>query len=230
MTNTLPAHRAAEADEFLEQLKTPAAPRSATGRLILALDATASREGTWDQACRIQGAMFETTAALGGLEIQLAFYRGHSECKTSPWVTTAAELHQLMNSVRCVGGHTQIARILAHTIHETGKRKVSALVFVGDAMEEQADRLCHLAGELGSLGVPLFIFQEGNDRTAASAFKQMARLAKGAYLSFDLASVDRLKELLAAVAVYATGGHQALADYSKTKGGEALRLTAQLRQ
>ena len=118
--------------------------------------------------------MFEATAALGGLEIQLVFYRGFSECKASRWMTTAGELHRVMRSVFCVGGETQIERVLTHAIRETGKRRVNALVFVGDAMEEKVDRLCRLAGELGLLGVPIFIFHEGRDRTAAAAFKQMA--------------------------------------------------------
>ena len=110
-------------------------------------------------------------------------------------MTTAAELHRVMRSVFCVGGETQIERVLTHAIRETGKRRVNALVFVGDAMEEKVDRLCRLAGELGLLGVPIFLFHEGRDRTAAAAFKQIASLSHGAYLSFDLASAERLKEL-----------------------------------
>ena len=148
--------RSAEVAEFLERLKkaSPAHP-GGRGRLIFALDATASREPTWDRACRIQGEMFEATAALGGLEIQLVYYRGFSECKSSKWMTTAAELHRVMRSVFCVGGETQIERVLTHAIRETRARKVNALVFVGDAMEEKVDRLCRLAGELGLLGVPI---------------------------------------------------------------------------
>ena len=95
--------------------------------------------------------VFEATAALGGLEIQLVFYRGFSECKSSKWMTTAAELHRVMRSVFCIGGETQIERVLSHAIRETRARKVNALVFVGDAMEEKVDRLCRLAGELGLL-------------------------------------------------------------------------------
>jgi hypothetical protein len=131
--------------------------------------------------------------------------------------------------VHCVGGETQIERVLAHAIRETGKRRVNALVFVGDAMEENVDRLCRLAGELGLLGVPIFVFHEGRDPKAAAAFRQIANLSRGAYLSFDMASAARLKELLAAVAVYAAGGYRALADYGREKGGEVLRLTQQLK-
>lgn len=173
--------------------------------------------------------MFEATAGLGGLEIQLVFYRGFAECKASHWVTSAAELHRIMRSVRCVGGETQIERVLSHAIRETGRRRVGALVFVGDAIEEKVDRLCRLAGELGLLGVPIFLFHEGRDPSAAAAFKQMASLSRGAYMSFDLASAGRLKELLAAVAVYAAGGYRALAAYGAGKGGEVLQLTSQLK-
>jgi hypothetical protein len=221
----------AEIAEFLDKVRrAPAHPGSAGGRLIFALDATASREPTWDHACHIQGDMFEATAGLGGLEIQLVFYRGFAECKTSRWVTSAAELHRIMRAVRCVGGETQIERVLSHAIRETGKRRVGALVFVGDAVEEKIDRLCRLAGELGLLGVPIFLFHEGRDPNAAAAFKQMASLSHGAYMSFDLASAGRLKELLAAVAVYAAGGYRALAAYGEGKGAEMLQLTSQLRR
>jgi hypothetical protein len=218
--------------DFLDQLRRapPPPPDGGRGRLVFAMDATASREPSWDRACRIQGEMFEATAALGGLEIQLVFYRGFAECKASRWMTNAADMHRVMRAVRCVGGETQIERVLNHALRETKRRKVGALVFVGDAMEENVDRLCRLAGELGLLGVPMFLFHEGRDRTAAAAFKQMAGLSRGAYLSFDAGSADRLKELLAAVAVYAAGGYRALADYGARKGGEVLRLTSQLRR
>jgi hypothetical protein len=228
----LPAETgSAEIDAFLEQLRqAPAAAKGGSrGRLIFALDATASREPSWDRASRIQGEMFEATAGLGGLEIQLLYYRGFAECKASRWVTTAADLHRIMRAVSCVGGETQIERVLSHAIRETGRRRVNALVFVGDAMEENVDRLCRLAGELGLLGVPVFLFHEGRERGAAAAFKQIAALSHGAYLAFDLASAGRLKELLGAVAVYAAGGYRALSAYGARKGGEILRLTAQLR-
>jgi hypothetical protein len=134
-----------------------------------------------------------------------------------------------MRSVSCLGGNTHIARVLEHTLRETQAAKVGALIFVGDAMEEPVDQLCRLAGELGAKGVPIFLFQEGDNRTVVAAFKQIAALSHGAYLSFDLASIDHLKALLAGIAVYATGGYAALEAYGKKQSGEVLRLTAQLR-
>ncbi|HWB52046.1 MAG TPA: VWA domain-containing protein [Stellaceae bacterium] len=228
----LPAKATSAAvDAFLNDLgRAPAVrPGGGRGRLIVALDATASREPTWDRACRIQGEMFDATATLGGLDVKLMFYRGFAECKASRWLQTAAELHRAMRAVTCIGGETQIERVLEHAIAESKKQRVHALVFVGDAMEEDVDRLCKLAGELGLLGTPVFVFHEGGDAQAGAAFRQIAKLSRGAYLSFDLASADRLKELLAAVAVYAAGGYRALADYGTKRGGEVRLLTAQLK-
>jgi hypothetical protein len=221
--------RGAEIDKFLERLETSPTPAGGSGRLIFGLDATASRQPTWDQACHIQGAMFEAVAGLGGLDVQLVFYRGHSECRSSRWVNSAADLHRLMRTVSCAGGHTQLVRALDHAIKTAKTTKVAALVFVGDAFEEKIDDVCAPAGELGALGVPIFVFHEGTDPIAAAAFKQIASLSRGAYLRFDLVSIDRLKELLGAVAVYATGGYQALESYGAKKAA-VLQLTSQLRR
>jgi hypothetical protein len=227
----LPAGRkAAEVEAFLKEVKAmPAArPADGRGRLIFALDATASREPTWDRACRLQGEMFEATAALGGLAVQLVYYRGFGECKASRWLAAAAELHRAMRSVHCVGGETQIARVLRHALKEARKHKVNALVFVGDAMEEKVDELSRLAGELGLLGVPIFIFHEGGDVAAGRAFRQLAKLSGGAYCPFDAASAEQLRALLGAVAAFAAGGAPALADYGKRTGGAALLLAGRV--
>jgi hypothetical protein len=216
-------------DQFLRQVAVvPHRPNAGRGRLIFAMDATASREPTWDRACHIQCEMFTATDALGGLEVQLVFFRGFGECKSSPWVESSSELVRRMTAVSCLGGHTQIGRVLKHAITETRKKKVDALVFVGDAMEEEVDDLSHVAGELGLLGVPAFIFHEGHDPVAARGFRQIAKLTKGAYCAFDANSADELKALLSAVAVYAAGGRPALEDLSREKGGVVKLLTSDL--
>jgi hypothetical protein len=231
MTTLPTARQTTEIDEFLEELKSPTpTPATPAGRLIFALDATASRMPTWDAACRIQGEMFDATAGLGHLEVQLMFYRGFLECKASRWWSSAGELHAAMRSVSCIGGHTQIGRVLDHTIREAQKAKVNALVFVGDALEEPPDLLCHRAGELGKLGTRIFVLQEGKAPDVTRVFKQLAQVSGGAHLEFDLAGIAVLKTLLGAIAVYATGGLAALTDYGKEKGGAALQLTAQLQR
>src|SRR5262245_11232613 len=158
----------AEIDAFLNQVKAlgPATQSGQRGRLIFALDATMSRQPLWDTACKLQGDMFRETAAIGGLDVQLVYYRGLGECRAAGWVSDATGLGGLMERIDCRGGHTQIGKVLAHARRETGARKVQALVFVGDAMEEPIDNLCGAAGELGLLGVPAFVFQEGGDPAA----------------------------------------------------------------
>ena len=189
------------------------------------MDATASREATWDHACQIQADMFVETAALGGLEIQLCYYRGYSEFEVSPWLSNSGDLLRRMNSVSCLGGHTQIEKVLRHAVQETKQKKIDALVFVGDCLEENIDELCRYAGELALFGVPMFLFHEGYDPLAAMGFKQLAELTRGAYCPFDGSSALQLKELLGAVAVYAAGGRKALENYHKRQGKVVLQLT-----
>jgi hypothetical protein len=228
----LPAKsNATDIEAFLKKVAALPNARAAgeRGRLIFGMDATASREPSWDRACHIQGQMFVETSALGGLDIQLVFYRGFGECKASPWISSSDELLRRMVSVRCMGGHTQIGRVLQHAQKESSARRVDALVFVGDAMEESLDDLCHEAGKLGLAGVRCFMFHEGQDPAAERAFREIARLSGGAYCRFDADSAQQLRELLAAVAVYAAGGRKALADYGKRTGGLVLQLTHQVR-
>lgn len=217
---------------FLKKLaQTPyVKPVGRKGRLIFALDATASREPTWREACRIQAEMFDAAAALGGLEIQLCYYRGIADFEAFPWLNHAEDLRRRMADVECVGGYTQIGKVLEHTLQETRKSKVDALVFVGDCMEENVDYLCKTAGELGLRGVRTFLFQEGFDPTAERAFKQIAKLTQGAHCRFDAGSARQLRELLNAVAVYAAGGLKALEDFGRVRGGLALQLTHEMKK
>ncbi len=230
--NKVPANRSSSTDvaDFLNKLAaTPSVKTSGSrGRLVFAMDATASRQPMWDHAARIQGEMFTETEALGGLDIQLCFYRGFGEFKVSPWLERSSDLLRMMTSVFCRAGETQIRKVLAHTVAETGKRRVGALVFVGDCVEEDVDRLGALAGELGVLGVPAFMFHEGRDPMAAFAFKEIARLSGGAYCRFDEGSARTLRELLSAVAVFAAGGRLALEDLANRRGGDIKQIAHQL--
>jgi hypothetical protein len=189
------------------------------GRLIFALDATMSRQPTWDTACKLQAEMFEEAGKAGSLEIQLVYFRGFNECRASRWVADGRALGGLMTGIQCRGGHTQIGRILAHARQETGRHKVNVMVFVGDAMEEKVDDLAATAGELGMLGLRVFIFQEGRAPEVERAFREIARLSGGAYARFDVNAAGQLAELLRAAAVYAAGGLKALA-----KGGTGAQL------
>jgi len=220
-----------EIDAFIQRARTMAPPTApgTRGRLIFALDATMSRQPTWDTACRLQGEMFREAASIGGLDVQLVYFRGLNECRASRWVSDGAGLGNLMTSIDVRGGHTQIGKVLSHAHKESDKARVQALVYVGDAMEEAIDDLAVAAGELGLRGMPAFMFQEGHDPIAEQAFREIARLTRGAYCRFDLSAAGELGELLRAAAVYAAGGIKALSNLSAGRSAGARKLLAQMK-
>ena len=224
-----PLSHGAEVNDFLARLKTLAATGSGHGRLIFAMDATMSRQPTWDLALGLQAHMFRAVKEVGGLDVQLVYFRGFGETRASKWVSDPEALARLMTRVSCQVGNTQIRKVLTHARRESEQGKVNAVVYVGDCMEEDIDELSQRAGELRVLGVPMFLFQEGREPRARRAFKEIARLTRGAYCHFDAGSARQLRELLAAVAMYATGGRKALQDYgTATKSGVVVRLLEQL--
>lgn len=212
-------------DAFLRKAEATPAPheRSSRGRLIFALDATMSRQATWDLAKSLQRRMFETAGSLGGLDVQLVYFRGYGECRASRFVAGGEGLARLMAGIDVSGGLTQIGRVLRHVVDETRRAPIGALVYVGDAMEENADELASLAGQLALLNVKAFVFQEGADADAERAFREIARLTGGAYAVFDASAPARLAGLLAAAAAYAAGGRLALEQKAR-EGHEAARL------
>lgn len=220
-----------EVSEFLAKVKElAAAPSEERGRLIFAMDATMSRQPMWDMAMSLQGEMFKAIKSIGGLDVQLVYFRGVDECKASKWVSDPESLAKLMTSVKCHGGYTQIRKVISHATKAAGSKRINAVVYVGDSMEEEIDDLCAGAGELALLGVPVFLFQEGHDARAARAFREIARLTNGATLRFDSGAASELRQLLAAVAAYAAGGQAALRQLGRTSRGEgARRLLAQIK-
>jgi hypothetical protein len=215
------------------------------GNLVFALDATASREKTWDAAAKLTAQMFREVATVGSLSMQLVYFRGvrdaGGECKASRWVEDPMELAGLMTGIKCVAGETQIERVLAHVSRETSRlgpgsgpgsgpggsgevgRKINALVFVGDCCEEDRDVLAGGTAELGKLGVPAFMFQEGADPVGRRRFEEIARATGGAYHQFNQGSLQQLADLLRAVATFSVGGVVAL----ERQGGAAAKLLLQ---
>ena len=218
-------------DAFLDKLnRTPAVHAgSERGRLIFALDATMSRQPTWDLAQSLQCRMFDTAAALGGLDVQLVYFRGFGECRASRFIADGVGLSDVMSKIGVAGGNTQIGKILTHVREEMQARRVGALVYVGDAMEENADHLCRIAGELGLLGLKAFMFHEGADLAAEQTFREIARLTGGAYAAFDASAPRRLADLLSAAAAYAAGGRKALEKLAGDGGTVASALLAQMK-
>ncbi|KJE36452.1 hypothetical protein UF64_04725 [Thalassospira sp. HJ] len=226
---------AKEVADFLVKARELAvhAPSSgpAQGRLIFAMDATASRQPSWDHAAVIQAEMFEAVDGVGALDVQLVFFRGLSECKSSGWCRNAKSFRDYITKVTCRAGHTQIERVLAHVEREASDKKIDSLIYVGDCIEENPDHLAPIAGKLALKGVKAFMFQEGHDRDAAFAFGEIARITGGAFMQFDASAAGKLRDLLGAVASYAVGGQEGLSIYQKKTGSdEVLRLGHQLRK
>jgi len=216
-----------EIDQFLTAAAALPA-RQAGGRLVFALDATMSRQPTWDLAQSLQGEMFETAATLGGLSVQLVYFRGFAECKASPFLDRGEGFAACMMQISVRAGRTQIGKVLRHVRDAARAERIGALVYIGDAMEESPENLARLAGELGLLGVKAFMFQEGHDAAAEQAFRRIAALSGGAYAAFDANAAKRLKALLGAAAAYAAGGVPALEARASAES-EASLLLSQMR-
>ena len=215
---------------FVEAARAaPVAAASGRGRLIFALDATMSRQPTWDLALDLQSRMFQVAAQSGGLDVQLVYFRGMSECRASKFVSGGRGLAALMAKIDVRGGKTQIRKVLSHAANEAARAKVAVLVFVGDAMEENVDDLCARAGRLALHGVKAFMFLEGDNPAAGRAFREIARLTGGAFGAFDAGAAGRLGQLLRAAAAYAAGGRAAL-ERQAAGNDEARLLLGQMRQ
>ncbi len=202
---------------FLAQARAAGLPaKRAPRRVLFALDATASRESTWDLAMNLHAELFQVAAGQAGanqgggaaaeIAVQLAYYRGFNEFHASPWSTSAAELLGYMTGVACRGGLTQIQRLLEHTLSESKRGPIRAAVFIGDACEEPRAALLATAGKLALFNVPCFIFQEGDDPGAARVFGEIAGITGGAHAPFAAGSADRLRALFNIVARYAAHG------------------------
>jgi hypothetical protein len=162
-------------------------------RLVFALDATASRQEMWDLSSKLQAEMF-TEAGAAGLDLQLVYYRG-DECKASRWVSTSGDLAGLMRELTCKGGMTQLGRVLAHTLRETEKLSVKALVFIGDCYEENINDMAETASMLGAKGVRAFMFHDQSQGPIPNAKKAGQRWTRWVNPNFAkfLATVPSLK-------------------------------------
>ena len=96
-TPAKPRSDAGEIDAFVRQARAMATPGGkGSGRLILALDATMSRQPTWDLACKLQAEMFDAVGKAGSLNVQLVYFRGFGECRASKFVSDTTALKDLM--------------------------------------------------------------------------------------------------------------------------------------
>jgi hypothetical protein len=216
MVSSLPIAHTRRVEEFLQKQRVPV-------RIAIVIDATQSRKATWDNAAQLQAEMFSEAAKLGGLEMQVIYFRGADEVGASAWTSDARELQQMMTSIRCQSGHTKYARAFDRVRREHARQPINAVVVIGDALEETP---ATLFDAVTGLGVPFFCFQERTDPEVRRAFQEVARLTKGAYCTFDTGAIAQLRDLLRAVAAFATGGLTALSDL-RSEG--ARKLLGQLK-
>jgi hypothetical protein len=212
LTNTSSGPLSPRVKQFLDNMAPPTKTR-----IIFAIDATASRERTWDMASKYQAEMF--AAAASALDIQLVYYRGYREFVTSRFISNAHALATIMSAVHCRTGTTQIREVLAHARRQNQEQKVDALIIVSDACEELP--VTDLYAEAAELKVPTFLFQEGNVPGVAEVYAEIARVTGGAHVRFDAGSAQRLAELLRAITAFAVGGLEALAA-QKTQAAQLL--------
>ena len=198
---------------FLSATKKYPIVDKSKNRLILGIDATASREATWDIATSLHSDIF--SVAERTLQIQLAYYRGIADFKASDWTQTHQSLRSSMEKVHCLGGRTQISRFLQHCYTEAIHHTLKGIVFIGDCCEEEPKEIINLAGKIGILGIPIFIFQEGHDAFATKVFREIAKISGGAHSSFSADSAKALGELLEAVFSYVVREHRSTNDLLK---------------
>src|SRR5262249_43910 len=90
---SIPSDKRAAIHPFRKKLAAQAAgvAPGQRARLIFGVDCPASREHSWEMGRQIQTAMFEEAGKAGGLDMQLAIYRG-SEFETSDWASEGRTL------------------------------------------------------------------------------------------------------------------------------------------
>jgi hypothetical protein len=218
-------------DAFLARARAVSAPRThgVIQRIMFAIDATASRQPTWDLACELHDELFCEVERLGDVAVQLVYFRGVGEFSASAWLDSPAALRERMLGVACRGGRTQLVRLLRHAVDEVARSPVRTLIYIGDAFEEAERDLLDAAGQLALRRLPVLIFQEGHDPVAGAAFAAVADRTDGAHVQFESGSAAALRDLLSAAVRYATGGRAALEDFARRSARDGARqLLAQL--
>ncbi|MBV8617018.1 MAG: VWA domain-containing protein [Acetobacteraceae bacterium] len=205
-----------------EPSSAEAPPATGRPRLVFGFDATASREPAWAAARQVTDALVR--ALPGELDVALAVHGGSRLHTFTEFTASPAVLRDRAAAIDCIAGYTQMLPILARALATPGVRVV---VYIGDVFEESPGRGRRLADEMGRRGIRLFVLHDvadWNARRDAELFRDLARRTGGDILPFDANAPDRLRDLLAAVAVYAVGGEALLEQKRRTLPGAALLL------
>src|SRR3954453_18605733 len=177
-------------------------------RLIFGFDATASREPAWAAARDVTDALVQ--ALPGELDVALAVHGGGRLHTFTSFTADPNLLRDQAAAITCRAGPTQLLPLLARALAAQGVRVIT---YIGDVYEESPGRGRKLADDLGSRGIRLIVLHDTAHWTArrdAEVFLDLARRTGGCVLPFDASSPGRLRDLLAAIAVFAVGGEELL--------------------
>ena len=188
-------------------------------RMVLAIDATASREAAWDAARQTTDSLFQ--AFPGQLDVALAVHGGDHLHTFTGFFPDASTLRDTAASIRCQAGRTRMVDILERTRESADVR---VCLYVGDVFEESPDAAYAAADALRLRGCRVIVLQDGDDRRAAEVFGEIARRTGGALIPFDAEAVWKLRELLEAISTLAVGGTRLLEARRKTLPGATLLL------
>jgi len=177
-------------------------------RLIFGFDATASREPAWATARTVTDALVK--ALPGELDVALAVHGGSMLHTFTAFTADANQLRDRAAGISCISGMTRLLPILSRALSNPGVRVVT---YIGDVFEESPVRGRKLADAMGETGIKLIVLHDTADWNAkrdAEVFLDLARRTGGCVVPFDANAPARLRDLLAAVAVYAVGGSDLL--------------------
>jgi hypothetical protein len=192
-------------------------------RLVFGFDATASREPAWETARKVTDSLFR--ALPGELDVALAVHGGSLLHTFTDFTANPAMLRDRAAAIRCISGRTQMLPILSRALVAPSVRVVT---YIGDVFEESSAKGRKLADAMGARGIRLIVLHDVADwlaRRDAEVFQDLAWRTGGCVLPFDANAPDRLRELLAAVAVYAVGGTDLLEEKRADLPGAALLLS-----
>jgi hypothetical protein len=199
---------------------TPTRPR-----LVFAVDATASREPAWAAARQVTDTLVK--ALPGELDVALAVHGGSRVHTFTAFTSDAATLRDRAAGVVCQAGMTRLLPILSTSLKRPAIRVV---VYIGDVYEESVAQGRRLADAMGVHGTKLIVLHDTADPAArrdAEIFWDLAKRTGGCVLPFDASASGKLRDLLAALAVYAVGGEKLLRERRHAMPG-AVALLEQL--
>jgi hypothetical protein len=183
-------------------------------RIGFLVDATGSRNKTWERAQGIQSKMFRAAYGIKAIKLRLVHFGGGS-LTTRNWDDDTKSVAANMAAVRCQAGLTQILEGLQSFIDETPEDRATAIILIGDYFEECSTQAKITAVRLKDMGIKVYSFIEGNDHTAQTVFRNLAEISGGKFARFgdDLPLAD----LCQGVALLASGGKKALRQLGNKK-------------